>query len=95
MFAAVAPVPVAAGFGVIDRACRKADRKAATPQLCRCIQKVAKSSLSMGERRKVAKWMKDPDKAEKARMSDRARDELLWKRYKAFGEKARQQCKAS
>ena len=93
MFAAAAPVVAAPG--VINRACQKADRNAATPRLCGCIQKVANSSLSMGERRKVAKWFKDPAKAEKVRMSARGWDELLWKRYKAFGQRAREQCSVS
>jgi hypothetical protein len=95
MLAAAAPAPVTAAPGVINRACQKADRKSASPQLCGCIQKVANSSLSMGERRKVAKWFKNPAKAEKVRMSDRGWDELLWKRYKAFGKRANAQCGVS
>ncbi len=87
-----APAPVLAGLGVIDRACRKSDRSAATPQLCRCIQKVANSSLNTNERRKVAKWFSDPHQAQVVRQSDRRSDEDLWLRYKAFGEKAKATC---
>lgn len=94
VMSSVAPIPAMAGLGVIDRACRKADRTAATPKLCSCIQKVANSNLNMVERRKVAKWFKDPKKAEKVRMSDRSRDEELWQKYKAFGKQARKSCKA-
>lgn len=84
--------PVHAGLGEIDRACRMANRDAATPQLCSCIQKVADASLSRSERRKVAKWFADPHQAQVVRQSDKRRDEELWKRYKAFGEKAEQVC---
>ncbi|MFT7593524.1 MAG: hypothetical protein ACI8R4_000837 [Paracoccaceae bacterium] len=83
--------PVMAGIGVIDRACRNSDR-AASAQLCSCIQKVANSSLNLTERRKVAKWFSDPHQAQEVRQSDRSSDEVLWKRYKAFGEKARKTC---
>jgi hypothetical protein len=81
-----------AGPGVIDRACRQANRTAANPGLCRCIQKVANRELSMGERRKVAKWFSDPHRAQEVRQSDRRSDEMLWKRYKAFGAQAEQSC---
>lgn len=87
-----APAPVLAASGVIDRACRQSDRPAATPQLCGCIQKVANRSLNMSERRKVAKFFDDPHRAQEIRMSDRASDEALWERYKAFGAKARETC---
>lgn len=86
------PAPVLAAPGMIDRACRASDRPAATPKLCGCIQSVANQSLSYSERRKVAKWFDDPHQAQKVRMSDRPRDEVLWQRYKVFGERARATC---
>lgn len=85
------PTP-ATSAGVIDRACRASDRPAASPQLCRCIQRVANKSLNVSERRRVAKWFKDPHQAQQARQSDRSADERLWKRYKEFGQKARESC---
>lgn len=87
-----APAPVFAAPGVIDRACRQSDRQAATPQLCSCIQRVANQSLNRTERRKVAKFFSDPHQAQQVRQSDRSTDEVLWKRYKAFGEQARNSC---
>lgn len=87
-----APAPVQAGVGVIDRACRQSNRAAATPALCRCIQRVANDSLSRSERRKVAKWFKDPQKAQATRQSNRRGAETLWERYKAFGERAARVC---
>lgn len=90
--AAATPAPVLAGPGVIDRACRNSNRDAASPKLCSCIQMVANSSLNLIERRKVAKWFSDPHRAQEVRQSDRRSDEVLWERYKAFGEKARKTC---
>lgn len=87
-----APAPALAGLGVIDRACRKADRTAASPQLCSCIQKVANVSLNRSERRKVAKWFSDPHQAQVVRQSDRRSDETLWERYKLFGTRAKDTC---
>ena len=84
-----APAPGEAG--VIARACQQSNRSA-SPALCRCIQKVANGSLNMFERRKVARWFGDPHQAQVVRQSDRRRDEELWKRYKAFGERAAQVC---
>ncbi len=89
---AFSPAPVMAGMGVIDRACRGADRSAATPQLCRCIQRVANDSLSWRERRTVARWFRDPHRAQEVRQSDRRRDEVLWERHRAFGARARKIC---
>jgi len=86
----VAPAP--ADAGVIERACRQSNRTAASPQLCRCIQGVANRSLNMLERRKVARWFVDPHQAQEVRQSDHRRDEELWERYKAFGERAARVC---
>ena len=78
--------------GVIERACRNSDRAAANPALCRCIQRVANSSLTAGERRTVSKWFNDPHQAQVVRQSDNARDERLWERYKLFGDTAAKTC---
>lgn len=88
----LAGTPETAGAGVIDTACRQSDRAAASPQLCSCIQKVANKSLNLAERRKVADWFADPHQAQVVRQSDEPSDEILWERYKAFGERARRTC---
>ncbi|MEO9778093.1 MAG: hypothetical protein ABJH07_04555 [Sedimentitalea sp.] len=87
-----APAPVFAASGVIERACRTSGRNRATPQLCGCIQSVANGSLSYSERRKAAKLFKDPQMAQDIRQSDRSSDETFWKKYRAFGERARKSC---
>jgi len=88
--AVLAPPPVNAG--VIERACRQADRRAASPSLCSCIQQVANHSLSRSDRKQVAKWFDDPHQAQVVRQSDHRSDEQLWKRYKVFGERATRSC---
>jgi hypothetical protein len=87
-----APAPVQAGIGVIERACRQSNRTAATPAMCRCIQRVANDSLSFSERRRVAKFFSDPHMAQVVRQSDRRSDEALWERYKSFGDRAQRTC---
>lgn len=87
-----ATTPAYAALGSIDRACRKADRNAASPKLCGCIQKVADSSLNRRERYTVSKWFENPQKAQDTRQSKRQSDKKLWLRYKAFGERARRTC---
>jgi len=64
------------------------DRRAATPRTCKCIQRVADQILTRPDQRKAAKFFKDPDEAQKVRMSDSNRDEKFWTRYKSFGSTA-------
>lgn len=90
LLAGAAPQPAQAG--AIQRACNASDRPAATAQLCRCIQKVADKSLSRTDQRRVSKFFRDPHLAQEVRMSDRSSDEAFWKRYKAFGDRARKTC---
>ncbi len=85
----VAPVAEA---GVISRACMQSNRTAATPALCGCIQQVANATLTRTERKKASKFFSDPHMAQEVRQSDRSRDEVFWKRYRAFGERARMTC---
>ena len=92
--AAAAPTPPAqAASGEISRACRISDRPAATPRLCRCIQRVANETLNRSERRKAARFFSDPHRAQEIKMSNRGSDERFWKRYKAFGELAQAICR--
>lgn len=84
--------PVAQAGGKIQRACIKADRKAATRNLCSCIQDVADQILSRSDQRKAAKFFKDPQKAQDTRQSDNASNEAFWQRYKKFGVTAKSYC---
>ena len=78
--------------GPIESACVKSDRKAASRALCGCIQQVADMTLSGGEQRRAAQFFRDPDQAQKVRMSKSDRDNAFWARYKNFGETASAYC---
>ena len=78
--------------GVVERACRASERKAATASMCSCIQQGAEHTLSFRERRQVAKFFADPHRSQETRQSDRDRDEVLWKKYKIFGQTAQRTC---
>ena len=95
--AALAAVAVLgmAGFaaaGPIEGACLKSARDAANRSLCSCIQQVADITLKNGDQNLVASFFKDPNKAEKVRMSQSKRDDAFWERYTTFGDQARMSC---
>ena len=83
---------VPASAGVIERACLKSDRKAASRSLCGCIQDVADLTLSSADQRRAASFFTDPDRAQSVRQSSSRRDEQFWDRYRAFGNYAGTYC---
>jgi hypothetical protein len=85
-------MPLTAFAGPIESACLKSDRKVANRALCGCIQQVADMTLKGGDQRKAAKFFRDPDQAQKIRMSKSDRDNEFWARYKNFGETAAAYC---
>ena len=78
--------------GDISEACIAADRRAASPALCSCIQQVANQSLSGSDQARAATFFADPQLAQDTRQSDRASDERFWDRYRAFTDLAEQIC---
>lgn len=78
--------------GDISQACLQSDRRAATPELCSCIQQVANQSLSGGEQARAAAFFADPQLAQDTRQSDRSSDERFWTRYRAFTDLASEIC---
>ncbi|WP_435530793.1 hypothetical protein [Pseudotabrizicola formosa] len=78
--------------GPIERACNSSDRKAASRAVCACVQQVADMTLRGGDQRKAAAFFKDPDRAQKVRMSKSDTDNDFWRRYKAFGQQAEAYC---
>ena len=62
-------LPLTAMAGPIESACLKSDRKVANRALCGCIQQVADMTLKGGDQRQAAKFFRDPDQAQKVRMS--------------------------
>ena len=78
--------------GEISRACLAADRSAATPQLCGCIQGVANREMSTSDRSRIARFFADPEFAHAIRISDTPANDDFWRRYQAFTASARAQC---
>jgi hypothetical protein len=78
--------------GEIGRACVTSGRDAANPQLCSCIQGVANQSLSAADQRRAARFFGDPDRAQDVRLSDTARDDAFWERWRAFADRAEAIC---
>ena len=85
-------LPATAFAGPIERACLNSDRKAASRALCGCIQQVADMTLRGGDQRRAASFFRDPDQAQKIKMSKRDNDDAFWDRYKAFGDQAEAYC---
>lgn len=85
-------LPMTAIAGPIERACLNSDRKVANRALCGCIQQVADMTLKGGDQRKAAKLFKNPDDAQKIRMSKSDRDNEFWARYRNFGDTAAAYC---
>ena len=79
--------------GDISRACVEADRRAASPALCSCVQQVANQSLSGSDQARVVGFFENPQLAQDTRQSDRSGDELFWGRYRAFTDLASQICR--
>jgi hypothetical protein len=88
----VIAITMPAQSGVIERACLTADRSAASPRLCGCIQSVADQTLRNGEQRKAARFFSDPHEAQEVRQSSRQSDRRFWDRYRAFGAAAEPYC---
>ena len=82
----------AASAGPIDSACMSSQRKAVTRSLCGCIQQVANQTLPGADQRRVATFFRDPEKAQKVRLSDSRVDDAFWLRYKEFGAQAEAVC---
>jgi hypothetical protein len=82
----------AAATGPISRACLAADRSAATPALCGCVQRVANAELSSSDRSRLARFFGDPEFAHSIRISDTNANDDFWRRYQAFVRTARSQC---
>ena len=84
--------PSVAFAGPIESACNRSDREQANRQLCRCIDDVARHTLTRSEQRRAASFFQNPDEAHEVRMSSRRADEQFWERYTAFGQTAERVC---
>lgn len=78
--------------GIIEAACLKSERTAASSALCNCIQKVADSVLAPHEQRKGAAFFTDPHKSQETRQSRNSGDSEFWEKWKAYGASATKFC---
>lgn len=85
--------PAAALAGPIEAACNRSDRPSANRALCRCIDDVAGRMLTRAEQRRAARFFRNPDEAQRVRMSRADGDREFWARYRAWGETAEAMCR--
>jgi hypothetical protein len=86
----LAPAPLLAG--PIESACNDSGRAAANRALCRCIDDVARRMLTRSEQRRAARFFRNPDEAQRVRLSRDQGDRDFWARYRAFGEMSEVMC---
>lgn len=79
--------------GPIQSACLSANRTAASPALCGCVQAVADRNLSGADKGRIPRFFRDPHIAQEVRQSDNPRNEAFWRRYKAFVSAAERSCR--
>ena len=79
--------------GVIERACLKSNRPAASKTLCGCIQSVADKTLNNKDQRLAARFFQNPHMAQEIRQSDNRSHEVFWQKYKTFGATAQSRCR--
>lgn len=82
----------AALAGPIGNACMDSPRAKGDRALCNCIQEAADRTLRRSEQRRAAKFFKNPDEAQKVRMSKSNGDNEFWARYRSFGDMAEAFC---
>lgn len=82
----------AATAAPIADACIASPRAKGDRALCTCIQQAADRTLSRAEQRRAAKFFRNPDEAQKVRMSRTDNDNEFWARYRNFGEMAEAFC---
>lgn len=75
----------------IEQACQTSGR-AASAEICSCLQAVADQTLAGSEQRRAAAFFRDPDMAEAKRQSDSSSDEAFWQRYQNFAATAAYSC---
>lgn len=90
--AGVPGVTRAYATGPMQTACLRADRTAASPQLCGCVQAAANAVLSRRDQSRAVRFFADPHQAQVTRQSDRRGDEAFWQRYKSFVSVAERSC---
>jgi len=79
--------------GEIGKACIAADRSAANPRLCSCVQAAANRHLNGRDQELAATVFETPDLAQEIRARDDRASEAFWQRYKDFSRTAERSCR--
>jgi len=77
----------------IFKACVASERGASQRSLCSCVQQVADQTLSDRDKRLVAEFFANPERAQDIRTSNRRVHERFWDRYERFGASAEALCR--
>ena len=78
--------------GEVAKACIAADRSAATPALCSCVQGAANRTLSASDQALAATFFEEPQLAQDTRQAGTRYTSAFWARYRSFWETARSSC---
>lgn len=76
--------------GEIGKACIAADRRAANPALCSCVQRAADATLTQREQVRAATFFDNPQLAQDTRKASPSG--RFWTRYKNFSSTAKRMC---
>lgn len=77
--------------GAIGNACMDADRRAANPALCSCVQRAANATLTGREQTRAAAFFDNPQLAQDTRKASPSG--RFWTRYKEFSRTAKRMCR--
>ena len=79
--------------GEIATACVAADRSAASPRLCTCVQQVAGQTLGRSDQAQLVEFFKDPELANDMKINNSRGADAFWDRYRVFTRTAEQACR--
>lgn len=78
--------------GDVGEACMAADRKAASTQLCSCVQQAASLTLNASDQRRATTFFEDPQLAQDTRQAGNSSSARFWKRYEDFSATSKAMC---
>lgn len=79
--------------GEVGKACMAAERTAANPALCSCVQASANQHLNGNDQKLAAAFFADPEKANDMKLSKSRSADAFWDRYKLFSATAQRSCR--
>ena len=77
---------------VVRKACLFSTSKSANSRMCSCIQAAADATLNRSDQNLAASMIRDPEKSQDVKTSNRRSMEKFWERYENFGKLAEAYC---